>query len=344
MTTATLTDARYLAHDDPGHVERAERLRAIGKALDASGLRDELLTLTARPANEAELLRVHTQGHLDTLQRFGEMGGGNLDPDTYMNEASWESALWSAGGALRMVEAVLGGESDNGFALLRPPGHHATPARAMGFCLLSNIALAARHAMHQFGLERVAIVDFDVHHGNGTQDAFYDDPDVLFCSTHAYPFYPGTGAVSEVGMGAGRGTTLNVPLPMHVGDAGYTKTFSEIIIPALRTWKPQLILLSAGYDSHWSDPLGPMVLSINGFTQLTHMLYDAAAELCDGRFVMILEGGYNLDALGAGAVSAYQVLLGKQDIPDPLGQINAREPQIDSILAHIRQNHPLFTE
>ncbi len=342
MTTAILTDQRYAAHTYPGHVERAERLFAIEKALDASELRDDLLVIAPRAARPAELTAIHAPTFLQSIERFGTHGGGSLDPDTYMNEASWEAATWSAGAALRAVEAVMGGECQNAFALARPPGHHATANQAMGFCLLNNIAIAARYALDQFGLERVAIVDYDVHHGNGTQDIFYYEPRVLFCSTHAWPCYPGTGPATDMGAGAGSGTTLNVPLPLGVGDRGYIQVFERLIVPALRHWQPQLILVSAGYDAHWSDPIGPMVLSVAGYAQLTRMLYDSAAELCAGRLILVLEGGYNLEALGACVVAALRVLLGRDPGKDPLGVITAPAPDVSGIIAQLLSRHPLF--
>lgn len=342
MTTAILTDPRYLTHTDPRHVERAERLISINQALDESGLRSSLLALLPRAATQTELLAVHSQGHLDFIQRFGEHGGGYIDPDTYMNSESWEVALLAAGGVLRAVEAVVRGECQNAFALVRPPGHHATPTRAMGFCLLNNIAIGARYALQSLGLKRVAIVDFDVHHGNGTQDVFYRDPQVLFCSSHASPYYPGTGLLDEMGADDGFGVTLNIPMPLGVGDRGYEQVFAEIVIPAVRRWQPQLLLVSAGYDAHWSDPIGPMVLSVTGYTRLTEMLVGLADEVCDGRMVLVLEGGYNLDALGACVTAAVRVLLGQPFEKDPLGLITAPEPELGNLIARIQQRHPLF--
>lgn len=342
MTTAILTDSRYASHTYPGHVERAERLLAIDKALDASGLRSDLLSLSPRVATEAELTAVHTPAHLHMLQRFGAHGGGSIDSDTYMTDTSWENATWAAGSAVRAVEAVVHGECHNAFSLARPPGHHATASQAMGFCLVNNIAIAARYALDQLGFERIAIVDYDVHHGNGTQDIFYHEPQVLFCSTHAWPCYPGTGAVGEIGADKGRGTTLNIPLPLGANDTGYARTFTDVVIPALRRWHPQMILVSAGYDAHWSDPIGPMTLSVAGYAQLTQMLYTLAAELCDGRLVLVLEGGYNLDALSASVVAALRVLLGHDPGDDPLGSINAPGPDVTGTLVRVKSAHPLL--
>lgn len=342
MTTAIVTDTRYLAHTDSNHVERKERLQSIQQAITASGLDDSLHTIEARAADEAELLAVHTAGHLESLRRFNDQGGGYLDPDTYMNNQSWEAAIWAAGGTINLVEAVQKGDCQNGFALVRPPGHHATALRAMGFCLINNIAVAAQYAVQHLGLERVAIIDYDVHHGNGTQDIFFKDPNILYCSTHASPFYPGTGLLDEIGSGDASGATLNVPLPPGVGDKGYAQVFDQVILPALQRWKPQMILVSAGYDAHWSDPIGPMVLSVTGYAQLTRMLAELAAEVCEGRIVMVLEGGYNLNALGACVVAALHVLQGQPMQTDPLGVISAPEPDIQAIIRSLLKRHPLL--
>jgi acetoin utilization deacetylase AcuC-like enzyme len=342
MTTAIVTDPRYIAHTDPRHVERAERLMAIHQALDSSGLNDTLMHLTARAATDAELQAAHQRDYLETIQHYIDQGGGYIDPDTYMNNESWEAATFAAGGLMRAVEAVMQGECDNAFALIRPPGHHATANRAMGFCIVNNVAVAARYALNTLGLERVAIIDYDVHHGNGTQDIFYEDPQVLFCSTHASPYYPGTGLLDEMGSGEGAGTTLNVPLPLGVGDEGYEQVMRELVVPAVQRWQPQLILLSAGYDAHWSDPIGPMILSASGYARLTQMIYDLAHEVCSGQLVLTLEGGYNLDALGASVVSTIHALQGEPSDKDPLGTITAPEPKLDSLVARIKQRHPLL--
>jgi acetoin utilization deacetylase AcuC-like enzyme len=344
MTTAILSDPRYASHDNPAHVERAERMRVIEQALDASGLLPQLLALAPRIAAYEELAAVHSPKLLAALKRAAELGGGQIDGDTYIRPGSWLAATLAAGAALRAVEAVVRGEARNAFALVRPPGHHATPSRSMGFCLVNNMALAARHATDALGLERVAIVDYDVHHGNGTQDAFYEDGRVLFCSTHSAMLYPGTGAASEQGAGAGLGTTLNVPLHYGVGDAGYARVFEALVLPALQRFRPQLVLVSAGYDAHWGDPLGTEVLSVTGYGRLTQMLYDAAGELCGGRLVLALEGGYYLEALGACVVAALDVLLGREPRPDPLGAIVAREPDVEPIIAALRRRHPLLKE
>ena len=342
MTTAIVTDERYLIHTDPTHVERAERLLSIQRALDTSGVRAMVQQLAPRPATQDEMLAVHTTDHVDAINRYAVRGGGYIDTDTYMVEGTLEAAYLAAGGAITAVAAVLEGTAPNAIAFVRPPGHHATPDRAMGFCLFNNIAVAARAALQQFGLARVAIVDYDVHHGNGTQDIFYGDGQVLFCSTHAAPYYPGTGRVDEIGTGDGAGATLNVPMPYGVGDVGYQQVFQQVIIPALHRFQPQLFLVSAGYDAHWSDPIGPMVVSVQGFANMTKMLLEAAGELCDGRIVLVLEGGYNLEAVGASALASLQVLLGQTPAHGDMGRITAPEPELTRLIATLQQQHPLL--
>ncbi|MBX0327326.1 histone deacetylase [Oscillochloris sp. ZM17-4] len=345
MSTVILSDARFSAHTWYGHPECADRLDAIMEAIAVSGLADDLRQAAPAEAPEAALLAVHTPELLRRIRTLSSYGGGQIDGDTYVTADSWDAAVYAAGAAIGAVDVALGGRRGNAFALVRPPGHHATPGRAMGFCLINNIAVAARHAIDHYGLGRVAIVDYDVHHGNGTQDIFYDDPRVLFISTHAAPFYPGTGAMAEVGAaGPAAGTTLNIPLPFGVGDAGYAKVFADLVAPALRRFKPELLLVSAGYDSHWKDPLGPMALSTAGFSHLTATLLGLADELCAGRVALILEGGYSLEALGACAVSSLRLMLGRDPGPDMLGGQPTGGTDPGPQIAMIRQRHPIFLD
>jgi len=248
----------------------------------------------------------------------------------------------AAGGLVVAVQAVLDGEIDNAFALLRPPGHHATRNRAMGFCLFNNVAVATRAALRRQGIERVLIGDFDVHHGNGTQDIFYEDPDVFYFSTHQYPYYPGTGARRETGSGPAEGTVLNVPLPMGVGDEGYTSVIDQLVWPLAERFGPDLILVSAGYDGHWDDPLAHMNMSLTGYARLQRAFVKMADQLCSGRVVFTLEGGYHLDALAYGVLNGFYALLGEDVIVDPLGPAPQSEKPIDELIAALRELHRLI--
>lgn len=344
MTTAYLADDRFLLHDDFDHPENADRLRAVLAALDSSGIRAELTRLEPRHATPEEIAAVHHRRMIDHTQRMAMFGGGRLNPDTYVVQESWDVATLAAGSVTRAVEAVVGGEVANAFALVRPPGHHATPSTAMGFCLINNVAVAARAARTALGLERVAIIDWDTHHGNGTQDIFYDDPSVLYVSSHTYPFYPGSGHWREMGSGEGEGATLNIPMPAHTGDGAFVRVYEELVARAVRRFDPQLIIVSAGYDCHWRDPLAPMLMTIGGFARLAQLIYDLAAEMCDGRLVCALEGGYDLDALGAGVLSTLRVLQGQPDrVVDPLGA--PREPPLDlqPLISAIERQHRLLS-
>jgi acetoin utilization deacetylase AcuC-like enzyme len=266
----------------------------------------------------------------------------HLDADTYAGPDALTIALLSAGGVVGAVDAVLSGAVINGLAAIRPPGHHAMPARGMGFCLLGNIAIATRYAQAQYGIERVLIVDYDVHHGNGTEAMFYDDPSVLYVSTHQYPFYPGTGAATDIGTGRGEGYTINVPLPAGSGTTNYATVFDRIVWPAAERFDPQLILVSAGFDAYWADPLAAMRLTLNDYSHLTGELIHMAQQFCAGKIVFALEGGYNMDALRYGFSDVARLLLG--DPPtDPMGeQLNRQpEPDIAALLTQIQQLHRL---
>ncbi|HEX6292298.1 MAG TPA: histone deacetylase [Herpetosiphonaceae bacterium] len=348
MTTAYLVDDRFLLHDDFDHPENAARLRAILQMLDDSGMRAALTRIEPREATDDEIRAVHHRRMLEHTQRMSLFGGGALNLDTYIVQESWDVALLAAGSVARAVEAVVGGEVDNAFALVRPPGHHATPSTAMGFCLINNVAVAAQMARTQLGLRRVAIIDWDTHHGNGTQDIFYDDPSVLYISSHTYPFYPGTGHWRELGSGEGEGATLNIPMPAYTGDAAFDRVYDELVLRAVRRFEPQLIIVSAGYDCHWADPLAPMMMSVAGFGRMARMIYDLAREVCDGRLVCALEGGYNVQALSASVLATLHVLLGQPDrIVDPLGpppdDATKQAIDIEPVIAQIERVHPLFT-
>ncbi len=343
MTTGYVYDPIYLEHDLRGHPENQQRLKAILRVLEEYGMLERLTAIPAVPITPERLERVHAPHYIQQVQRLARGGGGNLDMDTYVRPASYDAALMAAGGLVEATRAVLDGEVDNAFGLVRPPGHHALRGRGMGFCLFNNVAIAARYALAERGLERVLIVDFDVHHGNGTQDEFEADPAVMYISTHQYPYYPGTGHWRETGLGEGAGGIVNVPLAGDVGDEGFAQIFREVVGPAAWRFQPQLILGSAGYDAHWDDPLAHMQLSIGGYAAVAQALKDLAEELCKGRLVLTLEGGYHLEALAYSILNTFAVLLGDDDwqLVDPLGPSPQGEQPVDDVIEQVRYVHGL---
>ncbi len=299
MQTGFVYHPACVGHDTGrAHPETPQRLRAARARLDASGLARELDELLPRPATRAELERVHDAAHLDAVEARCARGPCALDGDTRVGQASWEAARLAAGGVLEAVERVESGVWRNAFVAVRPPGHHAERARAMGFCLVNNVAVAAA-ALRARGRERVAIVDWDVHHGNGTQHLFERDPSVFYASLHQWPLYPGTGAAHERGLGAGLGATLNCPMEAGSGDADWIGTLETDVLPALEAFDPDFLLVSAGFDAHARDPLAGVRLSEEGFRTMTRRMVELAAERCGGRLVSVLEGGYDLEALAA---------------------------------------------
>jgi acetoin utilization deacetylase AcuC-like enzyme len=335
-------DPLYLWHDTGVHPESALRLTAVMHVLTEAGLTSHLVPLTARDATVDEIAMVHEPSYIASIHQMAERGGAWADPDTYISPRSYDAALRAAGGALSATDAVLDGDIDSAFCLVRPPGHHAMPDRAMGFCLFNNIAIAARHAVRGRGLERVAIVDFDIHHGNGTQAAFYDDPAVLYFSTHQYPYYPGTGHLEETGEGAGRGLNVNVPLPAGCGDDEFRRVFNEALEPLLDRYRPQFVLVSAGYDGHFDDPLASMKLSVAGYAEMMSFLRRKAGEMCEGRLVCVLEGGYHLLAEAWSVRACLEVLLGESPAQDPFGKApEGSGCHIDKVLSAVKALHGL---
>ena len=341
MSTGYVYDPIFLKHDLRGHPENAQRLVRITGLLEESGTLARLVEVQAREVSADELAWNHTRDYVAQVRRVAEGGGGHLDLDTYVRTDSYAAALKAAGGLIDLAAGVLEGRLDNGFGLLRPPGHHALRGRGMGCCLFNNVALAAYAALETHGLERVLIVDFDVHHGNGTQDSFDEDPRVLYFSTHQYPHYPGTGHWQEIGRGKGHGTTANVPLSPGVGDAGFSLIFEDFLWPLAERYRPQFVLVSAGYDAHWSDPLAGMVLSIMGYAQLARSLKSLAESLCGGKIVFTLEGGYNLDVLSYAVLNTFKVLLGDDEIVDPLGPAPRGERPVDDLVEQLKGLHRL---
>jgi acetoin utilization deacetylase AcuC-like enzyme len=327
-------DPLFREHDaGPGHPERAARLDAARRGLRNSGLDPELTSLPARRATREELLRVHSARHLDEVAAT-DGRHHRFDPDTAASPRSYAAASLAAGAVVDAVERVLDGTLDRAFCLVRPPGHHATPDRAMGFCLFNNVAVGAAHALAR-GLSRVAVLDFDVHHGNGTQDVFWADPRVLYVSSHQFPHYPGTGALGEVGEGSGRGFTVNLPMPAGLGDGEYVETYRTIVGEVGRAFDPQLVLVSVGFDAHRADPLAGMTVTSSGFGALMDACLGVAAGAAGGRLVAVLEGGYDEDAIAASTASVVSRMLDR-----PLdGPAAAPLPGFERLLDAYRAAH-----
>jgi acetoin utilization deacetylase AcuC-like enzyme len=317
MTTSIFTDPRFLEHDPgPHHPESPARLSAILDALAARPV-DGTVTRAPRPATEDELAAVHGRTY---LQRLGELAGiaAQLDPDTTTSPGSYAAAVLAAGAAVGAVEEVWDGRAENAFALVRPPGHHAEAAHAMGFCLFNNAAIAAE-AARRLGAERVMVLDWDVHHGNGTQHIFESRRDVLYLSSHQFPYYPGTGDSHEVGIGEGAGYTVNCPLPPGQADADYGAVFQDLFLPAGDAFRPDLIIVSAGFDAHARDPLAEMCVTERGFAAMCSSIKDLARSHCGGKLVLLLEGGYHLDALAQSVRACLEVLTGARREEFPRG-------------------------
>jgi acetoin utilization deacetylase AcuC-like enzyme len=292
-------DPRYLGHEmGQGHPESPARLQAICAQLQSSGTWSSLEQLTPRLAERQWIERIHDSSYVDSLERRSPKDGyASLDPDTSMSPGTLDAAYLATGGALAAVDAIMNEEIDHAFCAVRPPGHHAEADRAMGFCFFNTVAIATRYIQQQYGLQRVLIVDWDVHHGNGTQHAFYDDDSVMFFSTHQFPYYPGTGRATEAGEGQGKGLTINVPFVGGQGDDEYREVFQNVLVPAANTFKPEFVVISAGFDAHRDDPLASMDLTAQGYAELTGIVASIAKNFSGGRVLSCLEGGYHLHAL-----------------------------------------------
>jgi acetoin utilization deacetylase AcuC-like enzyme len=338
----------FLEHDTGDHPESPQRLRAILAELERHGVPESAL-LEPEAVDLLLLEEVHDPRYVAVLEKASAQGGGYWDMDTYVSPGSYRAATLAAGAAVAAVDSAMLGR--NGFAFVRPPGHHALYDSAMGFCLFNNVAVAAQNAIRKHGLERVLIVDWDVHHGNGTQDYFYDTDDVLFFSVHQYPFYPGTGAAGETGMGAGKGYTVNVPLPAGVGDDGYIRVFDEVLASVAQRYSPELIIVSAGYDAHMADPIGGMAVSTAGFYSMAERVRSIAEEIpeCGGRVACVLEGGYNVQALAASVVATIAAFEKSPEVQEadvsarvePDSYRGRRPPDISRIISEVRRIHGL---
>ena len=333
----------YLEHDTGAHIENSSRLKSVITHLEKTGVLSELIAVSPRAATTGEIASVHDLTYIAYVNYVSRKGGAWLEVDTVISGKSFDAATCAAGGLIEATRAVVDGKIDSAFALVRPPGHHATFDRAEGFCIFNNIAIAANYALDTYHLERIAIIDFDVHHGNGTQRTFYSDPRVLYVSTHQFPHYPGTGRVEDTGEDAGKGTTLNIPLPVGCGDDQFKEVFHQLVVPAVRRYHPQLIMVSTGYDTHWADELAQMQMTTTGFGEIMLQIKQLADEFCRGKLVLTLEGGYHLEALATSVKATFDILLGKPSVTDGLGPSQRRitTPDIRPLINYVRQIHHL---
>ncbi len=339
--TGIVKDRRYLDHVmDPGHPESPARLQEIYQMIEEEEMKGRSLgKVTPRSATREEIERVHSPSYIDLIASTAGKPYVRLDMDTMTCAKSYETALLAAGGLLELIKVVMQGKFNNGFALVRPPGHHAERDKAMGFCIFNNVAIGAQYALNNFSLQRILLVDWDVHHGNGTQHSFYEDPRVLYFSTHRYGFYPGTGAATEVGRGKGEGFTVNVPLSAGTSDTEYGNIFETFLKPIALEYQPQLILVSAGFDIHYNDPLGGMEVSEKGFARMTQILMEIAGATAQGRLVLTLEGGYNVVAQKRAVKAVLEELsqgspLNKKDL---LEKEKADYPRIEKFILQLKE-------
>ncbi len=320
-------------HFSPDHPERPERVEAICAALKGAGLWESALQVGPAFVPEEVLYAIHSEAHTQNISAASKRGG-HIDADTYVTAASWQLALNAAGGGIAVAEAVYQREAKRGLALSRPPGHHATQDHAMGFCLLNNIALTAEYLLQKTDVERIAILDIDLHHGNGTQDIFYNRGDVFFCSIHQYPLYPMTGQANETGRGEGARTTLNIPFPPYAGDRARITALDEVILPLFSQFQPDMVLVSAGFDAHWRDPLGHQLSTANGYADLITKVAAFADEHCEGRVAVLLEGGYDIVGGASSCLALTQAMIG-QEWEDPVGP--SPLPEDDHWITRLKQ-------
>ncbi|MBI1746883.1 MAG: histone deacetylase [Acidobacteria bacterium] len=315
-------------HTGQGHPEAAARLEAIYSVLQSDRLRGRWLPIAPRMATPEEILRVHTLRHFRQVEQTAGQDRTHLDADTVTSARSYEVARLAAGAVLESIDFVFGGHCARAFDFIRPPGHHAEPDRAMGFCLFNNVAIGAAYALHHYGLRRILLVDFDVHHGNGTQAAFYDSPEVLFTSAHQFPLYPGTGRSEECGRNGGKGFTLNFPLPAGTDDATYTHLFRSVIEPVAEQYRPELVMVSAGFDAYVDDPLSDMRVTAAGFQTMTRSLARMAEAHSAGKIIFVLEGGYHRQGLCDATLSVLTELLGEEDHQELVWPLHERAARL----------------
>lgn len=311
MKCAIVYHPDYLTHKTGlDHPESPDRLKAVMRRLDETGLLKKLILIEPDPAREEDILLVHSKRHFEAIKNAWDNGCTTLTPDTPISEESYRIALLAAGGVLTGIDKIMAKEIDNGMALVRPPGHHATPDKAMGFCLFNNVAIGAKYLRKKYGIAKVLIVDWDLHHGNGTQDAFYEDPTVLYFSIHQYPHYPGTGSAREKGEGKGAGFTINMPVMGYTPADEFMKKFKGALYDKAIEFSPDFILISAGFDAHKDDPLGNLMLTEASYAEMTNITLDIANTCCKGRVLSALEGGYNLNALAMSVEAHLRAMMG----------------------------------
>jgi acetoin utilization deacetylase AcuC-like enzyme len=341
--TGIVRDERYMNHETGAfHPESHRRLEEIYKMLDEPDMRGQFENIPVKKAEKEELGWIHSPEYIDTVAATEGKDHVSLDPDTSTSPGSYEAALLAVGGLCNAISMVISRELDNAFALVRPPGHHAERNRAMGFCLFNNVAIGARYAQESHGLRRILIVDWDLHHGNGTQHSFEDNPSILYFSTHQYPYYPGSGAFEQVGVGNGEHFTVNVPLSPGHGDEEYVGIFEGILKPIALEFAPELILVSAGFDIHMNDPLGGMLVTPNGFAGMTRFIMDIADICCGGRVVVTLEGGYDLQGLRDSVKAVLTELVGLTKTDTKSIMLRSDRNRLDSAIEKVFQAHHGF--
>lgn len=344
--TGIVKDERYLKHDAGfGHPESPKRLEATYAMLESAEMAGKFVEIAPRHATHEEIGLIHSRSYVNFIASTAGQSFVALDPDTSATPDSYDVAKLAVGGLCNAIDAVVSGQIDNAFALVRPPGHHAGVSNAAGFCLFNNVAIGAMYAFTKHGMERVLIVDWDLHHGNGTQAQFYEDPRVLYCSTHQYPYYPGTGSIEEIGKGKGLGYTINVPLRPGTDDAQYVKIFRKVFQPIAMKFSPQLVLLSAGFDPYYKDPLGGMRVTPQGFACMTRILMNIADECCGGKLVATLEGGYHIGGLAESIRAVLREMLDETHVTEEeLAQMEREaEPNVDPVIKRvIDQVNPIW--